>query len=230
MAARDQLIVAAIFVAAGAGTRLDAGVPKAFCTVHGRTLLDHALDQFRVHPAVRDIVIVAPATHLEHAQASADRGAPADVTVVAGGLTRPDSVKAGLSALRDDVEVVLVHDVARPFVPADVITRVLAGVTDGADAVVPAIAVSDTVKRVDAEDLVIETLDRSMLRAIQTPQAFRRATLLAAHAAAALDTTATDDAALVERLGVRVLVVEGADESFKITRPWDLLVAERIAR
>lgn len=223
MAATGQLTVAAILVAAGDGQRLGAGVPKAFCVVAGRTLLEHAAGRFAAHPGVRDLVIVAPPTLID----SASSLVPAAV-VVAGGRTRQESVRLGLGALADDVDAVLVHDVARPFVPADVISRVIAALSGGAETVIPAVAVVDTLKRVDASEVVTETVDRTSLRAVQTPQGFRRSVLIEAHAASD-GTGVTDDAALVEARGVQVVVVAGADESFKITRPWDLAVAEVVA-
>lgn len=223
MAANGQLTVAAILVAAGDGRRLGADVPKAFCVVAGRTLLEHATERFRTHPAVRDVVVVAPAALLDAAAAQLP-----GVHVVAGGSTRQESVDRGLSALAADVDAVLVHDVARPFVPAEVITRVVAALARGADAVIPVLPLADTVKRVTVSGAVLDTLDRSELRLVQTPQGFRRTVLAAAHAAAA--STATDDAALVEAIGHDVVVVDGADESFKITRPWDLRLAEVVAQ
>jgi 2-C-methyl-D-erythritol 4-phosphate cytidylyltransferase len=217
MAARGQLTVAAILVAAGSGVRLGAQVPKAFCTVAGRTLLEHAVSRFLDHRDIRDVVVVVPADRV-------DEAATAGVTVVAGGSTRRESVAAGLAALADDVDAVLVHDAARPFVPAAVITRVVEALTRGAEAVVPAVAVVDTIKRV-FEEVVVETIERSALRAVQTPQGFRRDLLVRAHA---IEGNATDDASLVERAGGTVVMVEGADEAFKITRPWDLRVAEAL--
>jgi 2-C-methyl-D-erythritol 4-phosphate cytidylyltransferase len=227
MAATGHLTVAAILVAAGSGERLGAQVPKAFCQVAGRTLLEHAAGRFAEHPAVRDLVVVAPTALVAAAKALV----PVAV-VVPGGPTRQHSVDLGLAALADDVDAVLVHDVARPFVPAEVIGRVVAALTEGAEAVVPGVAVVDTVKRVDESQAVTETVDRDSLRAVQTPQGFRRAVLVAAHAAAAGNAGGqgrTDDAGLVEAQGVRVVVVEGAAEAFKITRPWDLAIAEVVA-
>ena len=224
MAATGRLTVAAILVAAGDGQRLGAGVPKAFCAVAGRTLLEHAALRFVAHTDVRDLVVVAPPLLVESAASLVPTAA-----VVAGGRTRQESVDRGLAALAEDVDAVLVHDVARPFVPAEVISRVVAALAGGADAVIPALPVVDTVKRVDDSDAVIETLDRTALRAVQTPQGFRRCVLAAAHAGAD-DAAVTDDAALVEARGIRVVVVEGADELFKITRPWDLALAESVAQ
>ncbi len=221
MAASDsRLTVAVILLGAGEGIRLGASVPKAFCLVGGRTLLSHAYERFASHPLVRDVVVVVPAALV----GSAGELGPA-AQVIAGGLTRLDSVRVGLAALAPDVDAVLVHDVARPFVPAAVIDRVVAALDAGADAVVPGLAVVDTIKAVDAGHSVVATLDRSALRAIQTPQGFRRAALELAHADAP---EATDDAGLIEAGGGTVVVVDGAEEAFKITRPWDLQIAEAL--
>jgi 2-C-methyl-D-erythritol 4-phosphate cytidylyltransferase len=230
MAAHGRLTVAAIIVAAGDGTRLGGGIPKAFCEVAGRSLLDYAQERFGAHDSVRDVIVVGPPDHLDRAR----QLAPGAI-VVGGGATRGDSVLCGLAVLADDVDAVLVHDVARPFVPAAVISRVVGALAAGADAVIPVVAPSDTIKGVEA-GLVTKTFPRSDLRAAQTPQGFRRTVLLTAYQHAAADveghvgyTRATDDAGLVEALDVPVCVVDGADESFKITRPWDLRVAEAVA-
>jgi 2-C-methyl-D-erythritol 4-phosphate cytidylyltransferase len=225
MAAHDQVIVAAVLVAAGDGRRLGADVPKAFVEVAGRTLLEHALDRFAAHPAVRDIVVAAPPSALDRAEALA----PA-ITVVAGGADRQSSVSRGLAALAPDVNLVLVHDVARAFVPAAVITRVLEALAGGADAVVPTVPVSDTIRAVDAHTGDLGGIvDRTRLMAMQTPQGFRRDVLARAHARDA-EVRATDDAALVEALGIPVRAVAGDERAFKITRPLDLAFAEAVAR
>jgi 2-C-methyl-D-erythritol 4-phosphate cytidylyltransferase len=213
--------IAAILVAAGTGQRLGADVPKAFCTVRGRTLLSYAHARFAAHPMVGRVIVVAPADRIGDAKALTGPD------VVAGGATRQASVAAGLAVVPPDVDAVLVHDVARAFVPADVIDRVVAALRDGADAVIPTRPVTDTIKRVDAGGRVIDTVARSTLVAVQTPQGFRRDVLIAAHAAGSGDVT--DDAGLVEALGGTVVAVDGADEAFKITRPWDLLLAEALA-
>lgn len=145
--------------------------------------------------------------------------------MVAGGSERSQSVAAGLAALRDDVDVVLVHDAARCLAPSSLFDRLVAAVRDGHDAVVPGLPVTDTIKQVDDQGHVVATPDRASLRAVQTPQAFRRSVLHAAHASGE---TATDDAALVERFGGRVLVIEGDDLAFKVTTRADLDRAGRI--
>jgi 2-C-methyl-D-erythritol 4-phosphate cytidylyltransferase len=222
MAAHDHPIVAAILVAAGSGERLGAAVPKAFVPVAGRALLEHAAARFQQHPQVRDVIVVAPGTHLEQAS----KAAPSAV-VVAGGATRQQSVSAGLAALAADVDLVLVHDVARAFVPAEVISRVIAALADAA-AVIPVLPVTDTIRRSDpATGELHETVDRSRLSAVQTPQGFRRDDLVVAHRDAPAD--ATDDASLIEALGGRVLGVAGDALAFKITYPLDLLLAEAVA-
>jgi 2-C-methyl-D-erythritol 4-phosphate cytidylyltransferase len=151
----------------------------------------------------------------------------AKLLVVDGGDSRSDSVRRALAALPESVQVVLVHDAARPLVPGTLVAAVVAAVRAGADAVVPGLPVVDTVKQVDAAGAVVATVDRSALRAVQTPQGFRRAVLDAAYGGAEAG-EATDDAGHVERHGGRVVVVPGAEEAFKVTRPMDLLLAEAV--
>lgn len=191
----------------------------------GVTVLEHAVTRALRAPEVTHVIVVAPVSHVVEAGAIASRSArPQDVDVVAGGAERTDSVAAGLAALRPGDEVVLVHDAARALAPASLFSRLVGEVLAGHDAVVPGLPVTDTVKQVDADGLVVATPDRAALRAIQTPQAFRRRVLEDAHASGA---AATDDAALVERAGGRVRVVDGDRLAFKITTPDDLAVAER---
>lgn len=154
-------------------------------------------------------------------------GTPAGTwNVLPGGATRQDSVQLGLASLPDDVDIVLVHDAARPFVPAAVVRRVVAAVVAGADAVVPVLPVIDTVKEVDSAGAVVATPDRSVLRLTQTPQGFRRSLLERAYSAEGL--IATDDAGLVEQIGGLVQAVDGDPLAFKITGPLDLLLADAV--
>lgn len=226
MAVTGQLTVAAILVAAGDGRRLGADVPKAFVQVAGRTLLEHAAGRFLAHPAVRDVVVAAPAALAESAAALVPQAA-----VVAGGLTRQQSVDRALAAVAEDVELVLVHDVARAFVPGEVISRVLDALdAPDTDAAIPVMPVIDTIRRSDPESGRLgELVDRSRLLAMQTPQGFRRDILVRAHAAAS-GGDATDDAALVEAIGGRVVAVRGDERAFKVTVPLDLALAEALAR
>lgn len=218
---------AVIVPAAGKGERLGPGGPKALRPLAGVPMLVHAVRALASSRVVDLVVVAAPADALEAVSSLlGEHDFPADVTVVAGGDTRQDSVARALLTLPDDVEVVLVHDAARPLVPEQVVTAVVAAVASGHPAVVPALPVVDTIKEVDDGSVVVRTVDRSPLRAIQTPQAFQRAVLQRAHAEA--DLSVTDDAGLVEALGVPVFVVPGHDEALKVTRPFDVVVAEAI--
>jgi 2-C-methyl-D-erythritol 4-phosphate cytidylyltransferase len=195
----------------------------------GQPLLVHAVHALASARAVDLVVVAAPENDVAAVRALLDGLAEAaEVRVVAGGPTRQASVARALQELPDDVDVVLVHDAARPLAPSELVDSVAATVRAGTDAVVPALTMPDTVKQVDAAGRVEATLDRANLRAVQTPQGFRRDVLEAAHAAAQDGDGATDDAGLVERLGRTVLVVAGAEEAFKVTRPLDLLLAEAV--
>ena len=219
--------VAAVIVAAGSGERLGAGVPKALVPLHGRPLLNWSLDAFTGHPDIDSVILVA----LPEAVAAVRAGVGDRAGVVAGGASRQRSVDLGLAAVHPDVELVLVHDAARPLVQASVISTVVATLRQGAPAVIPVLPVTDTVKRVDSAGRVVGTVDRTELRAVQTPQGFSRAVLLAAHRAAEQRglTEVTDDAGLLEARGIVVQTVAGAELCFKITTPYDLRLAHRLA-
>jgi 2-C-methyl-D-erythritol 4-phosphate cytidylyltransferase len=150
-----------------------------------------------------------------------DDGEPLADIVVAGGDERSDSVRRGLEAVPDDCDIVVVHDGARPLAPSSLFEAVIEAVLAGADAAVPGIAVTDTIKRVE-DGRVVGTLDRDDLVAVQTPQAFRADMLRLAHQG---DPQATDDAALVEEVGGIVVIVPGDPGNLKITTPRDLSVA-----
>jgi 2-C-methyl-D-erythritol 4-phosphate cytidylyltransferase len=200
--------VAAIVVAAGAGERF--GERKQFADVGGASAAAHAVAAAR--SVAGEVVLVAPPDALDDAH-GADR-------VVAGGATRAASVRAGLAALDDEVDVVVVHDAARPLATPALFRRVVAAVSgpERAQGAVPGVPVADTLKRVRG-DQVVETLDRAAVVAVQTPQAFDAPTLRRAHADGV---DATDDAALVERVGGRVVVVEGEARNRKLTTRDDL--------
>lgn len=230
--------------AAGRGERLGPGAPKALRELGGAPLLVHAVRALARSRAVGLVVVVAPPDGVAEVLNLLDSHGldGKDVRVVAGGATRQESVRLGLAAVPPQTDIVLVHDAARPLVPVEVVDAVAAAVRDGADAVVPAVPLADTVKRVEPRpagepELVLDTPDRASLRAVQTPQGFRRELLDAVHAkalagegAAAQDAPApvTDDAGLVERFGGRVVVVPGHEEAFKVTRPLDLVLAEAV--
>ena len=217
--------VGVVVVAAGSGTRLGAGLPKAFVPLHGRPLLAHAVDTVAQLGGLRSLVVVAPAELADpDAPSWAGVDLPPDAVVVVGGASRTDSVAAGLAAV-GDVDVVLVHDAARCLTPLAVFERVVAAVRAGAAGAVPGIPLVDTVKTVDAAGVITGTPDRASLRAVQTPQGFAREVLVAAYRSGL---AATDDAALVELAGHHVVVVEGDPLAFKVTTPDDLEHAERV--
>lgn len=220
---------AALVPAAGRGERLGPGAPKALRPLGGIPMLVHAVRALAASRVVDLVVVAAPEDEVEVVAAMlAEQEFSADVVVVTGGPTRQDSVARALLGLPDDIDVVLVHDAARPLVPAEVVGSVVSAVRSGHRAVVPGLPVVDTIKCVDDQGDVQRTVDRESLRAIQTPQGFDRAVLQQAHAAADLDAVATDDAGLVERLGTRVHVVPGHEEAFKVTTPLDVVIAEAI--
>jgi 2-C-methyl-D-erythritol 4-phosphate cytidylyltransferase len=215
--------VAVIVPAAGAGTRLGPGAPKALRLLAGEPLLVHAVRRLRECPSIQQVIVVAPPEAVPEVEALL---APYTVVVVAGGAERQDSVGAGLSALDADIELVLVHDAARALVPVAVVEAVVAALVAGAAAVVPVLPVADTIKRVGTSGEVLSTVPREDLRAVQTPQGFQRALLEQVHRAAA--GSLTDDAGLVEAAGVTVRCVPGSAEAFKVTTPFDLVVAEAV--
>lgn len=198
-----------IVVAGGAGTRY--GVPKQFEAIGGSRLVDRATETASV--ACDDVVVVLPA--------GVDWDGILVAAAVAGGATRSASVRAGLAAVPASAAVVVVHDAARPLASKALFEAVIDAVRSGADGAIPALPVPDTLKRVDG-DRVVETASRDELVAVQTPQAFRADALCAAHARGA---DATDDAALVEAAGGRVVVVPGERTNLKITTPADLALA-----
>jgi 2-C-methyl-D-erythritol 4-phosphate cytidylyltransferase len=204
-----------VVVAGGAGVRF--GARKQFEVLSGRSVLARSLGAARA--ACAGVVVVVPRGG-ERAAEVIEQCAGADA-VVAGGDSRSASVRAGLAALPPGAEIVAVHDAARPLAPPEVWDRVIEAVVSGADAAVPVVAVTDTVVEV-SPDGGSRTLDRSRLVAVQTPQGFRTAVLVAAHAG---DPEATDDAGLVEAVGGRVVLVAGDPANLKITAPADLVVA-----
>jgi 2-C-methyl-D-erythritol 4-phosphate cytidylyltransferase/2-C-methyl-D-erythritol 2,4-cyclodiphosphate synthase len=224
-----DVTVGVIVVAAGSGTRLGADAPKAFVSVAGRTILERSLDSVFGMSEAAQVVVVAPSAQFTRAQdllRSSAGPAIEFASVVTGGSTRQESVAAGLSALRPDVGIVLVHDAARPFTPPALFDAVLARVRATGDGVIPGLPVADTLKRTDA-GRATDTVDRSLLSAVQTPQGFPRTELVDAYVAATQEHT--DDAALFAAAGHLVHVIEGDPAGFKITTPWDLRRAEQLA-
>ena len=219
--------VSLIIPAAGKSLRMGGGIPKIYRPLKGVPVLLRSLAAFRGFPEIREIVLaVAPEEVVRLPRRWGSKLLRLGVTrIVPGGERRQDSVEAALSVTDPRSTHVLIHDAARPLVPHDVIRRVLAAGRRH-DAVIPAVPVIDTIKRVDAAGSVLETLDRSRLRAVQTPQLFRRRLLLDVFAAAhRLRREGTDEARLVEAEGHAVRIVSGDLRNLKLTTPADFLVA-----
>jgi 2-C-methyl-D-erythritol 4-phosphate cytidylyltransferase len=213
-----------VVVAGGSGQRF--GAPKQFAQLDGaERVIDRSIAVAREVSA--GVVVVLPASDLE--TVLADFATPVPLVVVTGGATRADSVRAGLAAVPDDVQVICVHDGARPFADVDLYRRVVDALCDETvSAAVPGVAVTDTIKQVrrDVQGLRVEaTLVRESLVAVQTPQAFRAEVLREAHRRVGGDASLTDDAMMVESLGHVVAVVEGDAMNRKITHPEDLIWA-----
>jgi 2-C-methyl-D-erythritol 4-phosphate cytidylyltransferase len=213
-------VAVALIVAAGRGERLGSDRPKALVTLGGRAMLEWSVEALRSVPAVERIVVALPSEALDEA--------PAGTLAVAGGAVRSASVREALRACPEG-DPVVVHDAARPLAPARLFSRAIERLeTSGADAVVAAAPVSDTIKEVSDGHTVTRTLDRSRLWAVQTPQVFRRDALERALIGASDSelAAATDDAWLVEQAGGVVEVVESSPANLKITTPTDLTLAE----
>ncbi|HUG39046.1 MAG TPA: 2-C-methyl-D-erythritol 4-phosphate cytidylyltransferase [Longimicrobiales bacterium] len=211
---------AAVIPAGGVGRRM-GGVRKQYLELGGRPVLWHAIRPFLDHPAIHWIVVALPAEDM----ATPPLFLPDGVTVVAGGEERGDSVRLALEAVPPAAELVLIHDAARPLVTRALVDRTLEAAAGGVGAVA-AIPVPDTLKRVAGDRTIAATVARAGLWAAQTPQAFPRAMIVDAYARAAEEgVRETDDAALVERYGGRVVVVEGSPRNLKVTTPEDLRIA-----
>src|SRR4051794_7847707 len=222
----------AIVVAAGSGERLGADRPKAFVKFGDRTLVAASLETFEEHDGIDGIVVAVPeGFETEMSLIADDLGAGKIAAAVTGGASRAQSVANALGCLPESAHFVLVHDAARPLVGEELIDRVMHGLAEGADGVVPALAVTDTVKRLRPDGSVAETFDRSTLRAVQTPQGFPVERLRAAiDGAGERLRAATDCASLVEAAGGRVICVEGDPRNLKVTTPQDLQRALELGR
>jgi 2-C-methyl-D-erythritol 4-phosphate cytidylyltransferase len=209
--------VAAIIPAAGSGVRLGADVPKAFLELGGLSLLTRSA---LAMSTVADVLIIAaPVDGLDEASAQVAQ-VDAEIHIVAGGEHRQESVANALRMVPEDVSIVLVHDAARPLVPFEVTQNVVAAIRGGAKAAIPVLPLVDTIKRVNNQGIAIETVDRNQLRRVQTPQGFDRATLDLAYRNP--EVVATDDAGLMDALGIPVVTVAGDERSLKITTMADV--------
>jgi 2-C-methyl-D-erythritol 4-phosphate cytidylyltransferase len=215
----------AVVVAAGRGERFGSPYPKAFAKLGGRALLAESLERLDRSEWVEAIVVAAPPEWEEPVILLAEElGAGKVRAAVSGGETRVESVRAGVAEVPEEAAVILVHDAARPLLPPDVVERLIVALGDGWDGAVPGLPVSDTIKRADGE-AIVETVDRTGLFAIQTPQAFLADRL---RLALGVSGEATDCAGLVEAAGGRVRLIEGDPRLLKVTTPADLELAERL--
>ncbi|MEO8814472.1 MAG: 2-C-methyl-D-erythritol 4-phosphate cytidylyltransferase [Mycobacterium sp.] len=219
----------AVVPAAGSGERLGAGIPKGFFTLGGITLVERAVAGLLSSGVVDRVVVAAPPDRTEQAELILGRLGKR-VVVVAGGADRVESVGLALATLADAElpDFVLVHDAARPLTPPELVVRIVDGLRAGHRAVVPALPVSDTIKAVDANGVVLGTPERAGLRAVQTPQGFATDLLLRAYRQAGPAALFTDDAAMVEQIGGQVHIVDGDPLAFKITNQLDVLLAEAV--
>jgi 2-C-methyl-D-erythritol 4-phosphate cytidylyltransferase len=212
----------AVVPAAGSGKRLASGVPKAFAYLDGRTLVERAVTSLLQSGVVDRVVVAVPADFTDEARLILGH----DVTIVVGGACRCESVSRALAAVGES-DLVLIHDAARALTPPGLVVRVVEALRAGHSAVIPVLPVSDTIKTVDANGLVLGTPERAGLRAVQTPQGFATELLLRAYQRAAAEEF-TDDASMVEHIGGQVQVIDGDPAAFKITTYLDLLLAQTI--
>jgi 2-C-methyl-D-erythritol 4-phosphate cytidylyltransferase len=217
--------VVALVVAAGSGVRLGGGEPKALRLLAGKPLVAWSIEALVAGGVDSVVLVVAAGTADWYGPVVASATVP--TVVVLGGATRQESVASGLAAVPEAAAIVLVHDAARPLVPATVVAAVVAAVRGGATAVIPVVPVTDSIRRLSAAGSVV--VDREELRAVQTPQGFRRDVLVRAHAAAS-GASYTDDATVCEAYGEPVTLVQGSPDALKVTHPLDLAVAEMIVR
>ena len=210
---------AAIIAGAGSGHRLGADLPKALVKLLDKTLVEHAVAALA--PVAELIIVTAPAGFEgKFKELLGDQ-----VTVITGGVLRSDSIRIALEKIPNNFEFVLVHDAARAIASTDLARNIVSELVKGEQAVIPALDVVDTIKEVDAGGYVRSTPDRSTLRAVQTPQGFVKSVLAHAHSSAE---DATDDAALVEAIGIKVKVIAGEERALKITTKSDLTRAVQI--
>jgi 2-C-methyl-D-erythritol 4-phosphate cytidylyltransferase len=222
----------AIIPAGGTGRRMGGEIPKQYLSLAGIPILVHTLRKFQRSPFVDEIILVVPERDITEVRR--DMVERYDLTrvslVIAGGRERQDSVRNALAHVRDDHEIILIHDGVRPFVTGELIERTIAG-AKAFGAVTAGVPVRDTVKAVDAAGRVVNTVQREGLWLTQTPQAFRREVILAAYERAAADGFyGTDDASLVERMGRPVRMIPGDADNIKVTTPEDLERGARIIR
>ena len=223
----------AIIPAAGAGVRMQTDRPKQFLDLNGSPVLVRTLEVFQTCPVIDSIILVTPEQDVEYTQKMIvdTHGLTKVEKVVVGGERRQDSVRLGLEAWEGHDGLVLIHDGVRPLVTADLIVRTIDAAKENR-AVITALPAKETVKEVDENTLVVKTYDRRKAWLVQTPQVFRYKDILMAHQRAARENweEITDDAILLEKMGIPVKVIEGSEENIKVTTPQDLALARFIMK
>lgn len=219
--------VCAVIAAGGQGKRMNSNVSKQFLTIKGHPILYYTLNKFEKMKILNEIILVVPPADIKYTEEQIIRKYSFKKTrIVEGGKERQDSVYNGLKALPKDVDIVVIHDGVRPFIPVKIIENSIEAATE-CDAVGVAVPVKDTIKVVDDKSIVKTTPDRKTLWAIQTPQTFKYDVIMKAYEKAAEDGFyGTDDTVLVERMGLPVKIIEGSYENIKITTPEDIIFAE----
>jgi 2-C-methyl-D-erythritol 4-phosphate cytidylyltransferase len=228
MSKPEQKVVA-IIPAAGAGVRMARKEAKQFLEIHGKPMLALTLERFQLSPVIHAIVAVVPAGQVDFCRTDVVEryGLTKVAKVIAGGKRRQDSVRLGIEASEGLCEIVLIHDGVRPFIDEPFIDRVVTAATRHR-AVTAALPAKETVKEVDERGFVVKTHDRKSLWMVQTPQAFRYEDILEAHRVAFEQgwEEVTDDALLIEKMGIPIKVIEGSESNLKITTPLDLELAD----
>ncbi len=219
--------ISAIIVAAGESQRFGGEVPKQWAELAGKPVIAWALSIFQEHPLVNDITLVIQSAYRSRAQRLAKRDFSKVTAITTGGKTRAESVRRGLRKVPEDAQVILIHDVARPLIPRNLIDQLI-DVLNHFEAAIPVQLVGETLKRIHG-NMVDGTVDRKGIAGAKTPQAFRAAVIRQAHALARKDQfEATDDSVLVERMGLRVGVVHTNYPNIKITHPEDFYMVEAL--
>jgi len=218
----------ALIPAAGQGKRMRSSIKKPYLILDDRPVLAHAIELFSGHDNIKEIVVVVNKNEMEYCQDRIiNKYFDIPIMLIAGGKTRRESVYAGLKVFSPAIDYVIIHDGVRPLLPAKLVDRIMKAVKKY-QAVITGIEVTDTIKEVAEDGFVIDTPARDKLWAIQTPQAFLYEIIMKAHREVPDRLKVTDDASLLEEIGVAVKVIKGSKKNIKITRPLDMVLAERL--
>ncbi len=222
--------IGVVIPAAGQGKRMKSNIKKQFMELLGRPVLAHTLSVFINNTKIDQIIIVVNVDEIDYCKKNIiNKFSDSRVKIIAGGESRRESVFAGLKALSPVIDYVIIHDGARPLLTQDLLNKVIKSLTSHT-AIIVGTSLKDTVKRVDKEQIVQDTPERSSLMAIQTPQAFLYDIIMEAHQNVPEEHSVTDDASLLEYIGKEIKIIEGSYENIKITTPLDLIIAENILK